>query len=159
MKEKHSIKFAKFLSAGVSGGVISELILIIGLFAIYGNLSIPHTTYSSPMLLALDIFAQGVGISVSFFINEKITVNVQNDPKNKGKKQLIMRLIKFEGTNGIGSGINILIQLSLLATLSLSPALGNIVGGGIGSAVAYVLIYFVSMRFVWKQGSNNPTKS
>lgn len=154
MRKNRGTKFAKFVSAGVSGGVISELILIIGLFAIYGNLGIPSTTYSSPTLLSLNILAQGVGIAVAFFINEKITVNVQNDPKNKGKKQLIVRLLKFEGTNGIGSAINILIQLLLLATLSLSPALGNIVGGGIGSAVAYVVIYFVSMRFVWKQGSN-----
>jgi putative flippase GtrA len=98
----------------------------------------------------LNVLAQGVGITVAFFINERITVSVQNIPKNKGKEQLIMRLLKFEGINGIGSSISILIQLLLLETLSLSPALGNIVGGGIGSVVAYAIIYLASMRFVWK---------
>jgi putative flippase GtrA len=77
-------------------------------------------------------------------------VNVQNDPKNKGKKQLIIRLLKFEGTNGIGSAVSTSIQLLLLAILSLSPVLGNIVGGAIGSAVAYAIVYLMSMRFVWK---------
>ena len=140
MRKNRGTKFAKFVSAGVSGGVITELILLTGLLAIYRNLGIPSTTYSSSTLLSLNILAQGVGIAVSFFINEKITVNVQNDPKNKGKKQLIVRLLKFEGTNGIGSGISILTQLLLLATLSVSPALGNIVGEVIGSAVAYVIV-------------------
>jgi len=69
-----------------------------------------------------------------------------------------MRLLKFEGTNAIGSAISLSIQLFLSATLSLSPVLGNIVGGVIGSAVAYVSVHFMSMRFVWRQGSN-PAKN
>jgi hypothetical protein len=91
-------KFAKFVSANISGGIISELILLVGL--------------------------------------------------------LLIRLLKFEGINGVGSSINVLIQLLLLGTLSLSPALGNIVGGGIGSVAAYAIIYLVSMRFVWRTNTS-----
>jgi putative flippase GtrA len=154
LKSPHIRKFAKFVSAGISGGVVSELILLIGLLTIYRKLSIPSATYSLSTLLGLNILAQGAGIAVAFFINEKITVNVQNDQKNKGKKQLTMRLLKFGGINAVGSAINILIQLLLLVTLSLSPALGNIVGGVIGSAVAYAIIYRASMQFVWKPSTS-----
>ncbi|MGD0329706.1 MAG: GtrA family protein [Nitrososphaeria archaeon] len=115
---------------------------MIGLLVIYGNLIIPSNTYSSPALLALNILAQGIGIAVAFFINERITIHVGNDQKD----QLTIRLLKFEGLNGIGSSIGVLIQLLLLGTLSLSPALGNIVG----ALVAYPIQYLISMRFVWR---------
>jgi len=100
--------------------------------------------------LELNILAQGVGIAVAFFINEHITVHVENDQKNKGKKQIIIRLLKFEGINGIGSSIGVLVQLLLLGTLSLSPALGNIVG----AVVAYPITYLVCMRLVWRTNTS-----
>ena len=121
---------------------------MIGLLLIYENLIIPSNTYSSPTLLELNILAQAVGIAVAFFINERITVRV--DQKNRGRKQSIIRLLKFEGLNGVGSSIGVVVQLLLLGILSLTPALGNIVG----ALVAYPIQYSVSMRFVWR--TNNP---
>jgi len=121
---------------------------LIGLLLIYENLIIPSNTYSSPTLLELNILAQAVGIAVAFFINERITVRV--DQKNRGRKQSIIRLLKFEGLNGVGSSIGVVVQLLLLGILSLTPALGNIVG----ALVAYPIQYSVSMRFVWR--TNNP---
>lgn len=97
-------------------------------------------------LLELNILASGVGNATAFFINERITVHIQNNPKDKGRKRLIIRLLKFEGLNSAGSAIGVLVQLFLLKTLSVSLVLGNIVG----AIVAYPIMYLVSMRFVWK---------
>jgi putative flippase GtrA len=147
-KHRGIFKFVKFVFANTIGGIISEIVLLIGLLLIYRNLIIPSNTYSSLTLLELNILAQGIGIAVAFVINEHITVHV--DQKNKGKEQLIIRLLKFEGLNGIGSSMGVLVQLLLLGTLSLSPALGNIAGG----VVAYPIQYFVSMRFVWRRNNS-----
>jgi hypothetical protein len=59
MRKNRGMRFAKFVSAGVSGGVATELILLTGLLFIYRNVSIPSSTYSSPTLLGLNILAQG----------------------------------------------------------------------------------------------------
>jgi putative flippase GtrA len=137
-------KEAKFGIASASGFLTTELILLLGLLTIYGNLSVSGAAYSSPTLLELNILASGVGIATGFFINERITV--QSNQKGKGKKRLIVRLLKFEALNGAGSAMGVLIQLFLLKTLSVSPVLGNIVG----ATVAFPIMYLVSMRFVWK---------
>lgn len=144
-KRFSTLKFAKFVFANTSGGIVSELILSMGLLLIFGSLTISGETYSSPVLLGLNIIAQGVGIAFAFFINEHVTVHVQEKENNGGKK-LIIRLLKFEGLNFIGASIGILVQLTLLKTLTVSPVLGNIVG----VIVAYPIMYLVSMRYVWR---------
>lgn len=45
----------------------------------------------------------------------------------------------------MGNVITVLVQLMLLAMISLSPVFGNI----IGAIVSYPLTYIVSMHFVW----------
>ena len=141
-------KIAKFALAGVSGFIVSEIILLLGLLTLFVNLNVPSGAYFSPTLLGLNVLAVGVGITVAFFINERITVRVRNDPRRKGAKQLIVRLLKFEAVNGGGSAIGVAVQLFLLRTFSISPALGNVVGAIAG----YPIMYLVSMRFVWKTG-------
>ncbi len=100
-------KVAKFALAGASGFLISELILLLGLLALFRSLNVPSTDYFSPTLLELNVLAVGIGIAVSFFINEHITVNVRDDPRRKGVRQLIVRLLKFEAVNGGGSAIGV----------------------------------------------------
>jgi putative flippase GtrA len=139
-------KAVKFGLASASGFLTTELILLLGLLQIYGNLSVSGAAYSSPTLLELNILASGIGIATAFFINERVTVHIQNNQKGKGKKQFIARLLKFEALNGAGSAIGVLVQLFLLKTLLVSPALGNIVG----AIIAFPIMYLVSMRFVWK---------
>ena len=144
-RKYHFFRLAQFGIAGVVGFLVLEAILVAGLYAMYGNASVPSNFASSPALLSLDIFASVVGVVVGFFVNERTTVKGVGG-REKGWKDTLVRLGKFEGVYALGSAITISVQLALLAWTSLSPALGNIVG----AIVAYPVSYFISMRFVWK---------
>jgi len=84
-------------------------------------------------------------VVVGFFVNERTTVKTVGR-RQKGSKDTLVRLGKFEGVYALGSAITIAVQLGLLAWMSLSPAVGNIVG----AIAAYPVSYLISMRFVWK---------
>jgi putative flippase GtrA len=152
---------AKFGVAGAIGFVVAEVIIIIGLYALYGKTNVPSAIYSSHVLLALNIVAFVIGVTVGFFVNERITVRNQGEQKIGGARNVAMRLLKFQGVYAIGNAITIGVQLALLEALSLSPAIGNV----IGAIVAFPVSYFVSMRVVWRlvsmsQGSqNSPNES
>lgn len=137
---------AKFGVAGAIGFVVAEIIIIIGLYALYGKTNVPSAIYSSPLLLALNIVAFVIGVTVGFFVNERITVRNQGEQKIGSAKKVAIRLLKFQGVYAIGNAITIGVQLALLEAFSLSPAIGNI----IGAIVAFPVSYFVSMRVVWK---------
>jgi len=137
-------RFAQFGMAGIVGFLVLEAILIVGLYAMYGSPYLPSNFASSPELLALDVFASVVGVVVGFFVNERTTV--RSIDRQKGLKDTLVRLGKFEGVYALGSAITIAVQLVLLASLAMSPAVGNIVG----AIVAYPVSYVISMRFVWK---------
>jgi putative flippase GtrA len=139
------LRLAQFGIAGIIGFLALEAILVAGLYAVYGDVNLPSDFASSPALVALDVFASVIGVVVGFFVNERTTVrNVAR--ARKGRRDTLLRLAKFEGVYALGSAITIGVQLSLLAWLALSPAIGNVVG----AVVAYPVSYFISMRVVWK---------
>jgi len=144
-RKYHFLRLAQFGIAGIVGFLVLEAILVAGLYAIYGNANIPSNFASSPELLSLDIFASVVGVVVGFFVNERTTVKTVGR-RQEGWKDTLVRLGKFEGVYALGSAITIAVQLGLLAWMSLSPAVGNIVG----AIAAYPVSYLISMRFVWK---------
>ena len=135
---------AKFGVAVGIGFLAAEAIIIAGLFVIYGKPGASSDAASSPILLALDIFALLSGVIVSFFLNEMTTV--RGTTTTHGAKNTLIRLGKFEGVSALGNAITIGVQLALLAAFSLSPAIGNI----IGAIVAYPPSYFISMHLVWR---------
>lgn len=137
---------AKFAIAGVVGFLVVEAILVAGVFAIYDTTKVPSIAFSSPTILALYILAFAVGVTVAFFINERVTVHNLGEQKNKSVSKVVIRLLKFQLGYLLGNVINILVALALLAYLSLSPVYGNI----IGAIVAYPISYLISMRIVWK---------
>jgi len=141
----HFFRLAQFGIAGIIGFLVLEAILVAGLYALYGNANIPSDLASSPELLSLDIFASVVGVVVGFFVNERTTVRGVAR-REKGWKDTLVRLGKFEGVYALGSAITIAVQLTLLAWMSLSPAVGNIVG----AVAAYPVSYLISMRYVWR---------
>lgn len=143
-RKYHLFRLAQFGIAGIVGFLVLEAILVVGLYAIYGNTNIPSNFASSPELLSLDILASVIGVVVGFFVNERTTVRGVG-ARRKGWKDTLVRLGKFECVYAVGSAITIAVQLALLAWLTLSPAVGNIVG----AVVAYPVSYFISMRFVW----------
>jgi len=147
-RKYHFFRLAQFGIAGIVGFLVLEAILVAGLYSMYGNANIPSNFASSPELLSLDIFASVVGVVVGFFVNERTTVRGVS-LRGKGWKDTLVRLGKFEGVYALGSAITIVVQLALLAYMSLSPAVGNIVG----AIAAYPVSYFISMRFVWRTQS------
>ncbi len=138
------VKTLRFAIAGVAGFVVTEAVLTVGLLVFFGKLSIPHESFSSPALLALDVLSLLIGVSASFLINERITIHVPKGEKGGGASRF-RRLVKFQAVSGIGNTGIVVVQLILLATLEISPLLGSIVG----AVVTYPLVYYISIRYVW----------
>jgi putative flippase GtrA len=145
LSNRHEIfRAAKFGIAVTIGFLAAEAIIIVGLYVAYGKSDVPSNAASSPTLLALDIFALVSGVIVSFFLNERTTV--RSSTTDKGAKNTLIRLGKFQGVSALGNVVTIGVQLALLAVFSLSPSIGNV----IGAIVAYPVSYFISMRVVWR---------
>ncbi len=138
------IKTFRFAIAGVVGFGVTEVVLTVGLLLLYGKLGVPHASFSSLGLLGLDALSLVVGVTVSFLVNERITVNVKkvgDSPANR-----FGRFLKFQAVSGVGNIGIIVVQLLLLAALTISPLLGTV----IGAIVTYPIVYFISIRYVWK---------
>jgi len=144
--KKYHIKLAKFGIASVSGFIVAELLLTLGVLLLFGKLSAPSDAYSSPTFLALDVGVLAFGVFVAFLINERFTVKVQPGRQNGASTSRAARLLKFEGVNTMGDAAVIGVQFALFAALSIAPVVGNVSG----SIVANPITYLISMRFVWK---------
>jgi putative flippase GtrA len=142
----HVFKLAKFAAASGTGFLLAEGLLTLGVLLLYGKLSAPGDAYSSPKFLAFDIAALASGVALSFFLNERLTVRAQQAHKNGGSSSLLVRLLKFEGVNAMGNATILGVQFALLAALSITPVIGNVVG----AIVSYPVTYLISMHFVWK---------
>lgn len=140
-RKRGVLRAAQFGIAGIVGFAVAEAVIVTGLFLIYGNVEVPSGSSSSPALLAVDVIAFLTGVTVGFFVNEQTTVR---DMRGSGSP--LFRLVKYQGIYVLGNAITIGTQLALLAALSLSPAVGVLVG----AVVAYPVSYAVSMKFVWK---------
>lgn len=145
-------KLAKFAIASGTGFLLAQGILTLGVLRLYGKFSAPGDAYSSPAFLALDVAALASGVALSFFLNEHYTVRVQRTRKDGGSSGLPVRLLKFEGVNAMGNLTIIAVQFALLATLSITPLIGNVAG----AIVSYPVTYLISMRFVWKSPGHDP---
>ena len=139
------LRAAQFGIAGVIGFLAAEGIIVAGLFLLSGNIEPPSSLASSPALVALDVLAFLVGVTVGFFVNELTTVRRAVGGRNGGRRNTFIRLAKYQGVYVLGNAITIGTQLALLATFALSPAVGVMVG----AVVAYPVSYVISMRFVW----------
>jgi putative flippase GtrA len=145
--KKHGIfRAAQFGIAGVVGFLALEVVLLGGLYAIFGKANLPSDFYSSPSLLGLDVVASFVGVTVGFFVNERTTARDASVLKTRGGRNTAIRFLKFQGVYVVGNAITIGVQLILLGAFSLPPAIGN----AVGAVVAYAPSYFISMRFVWR---------
>jgi putative flippase GtrA/uncharacterized membrane protein YbhN (UPF0104 family) len=136
------VKTFRFAIAGAIGFGVTEAVLTVGLLIFYGKLAIPHASFASPALLGLDVLSLVIGVSASFVVNERITVHV---PKGEDVSRF-KRFLKFQAVSGVGNAGIIAVQLVLLATLAVSPLLGTV----IGAVVTYPIVYFISIKYVWK---------
>ena len=148
LEEKYGIfRMVKFGVASASGFLIAEALLVIGVLLIYHRFLIPSNTSTSPILIGLNVFSFVIGVTAAFFINEKFTVrNELNNLRPRESGSVGARLLKYEGVNGAGNAVIIVVQLVLLSLFGLPPFLGSIVG----AIVSYPMVYVVSMRVIWK---------
>jgi putative flippase GtrA len=139
-------RVAKFAVASGIGFLIAEVILVIGVLIFYHNTNVPSVAYSSFTILGLNALAFGIGVTVALIINERVTVRGQvEEGSGKRRANWFKRWGKYQLASLLGNVVIVGVQLTLLATFSLSPVFGNI----IGAIVSYPVTYFVSMRFVW----------
>ena len=135
-------RIIKFAIATGLGFLIAEGILVLGVFALYGNIEVPGLS-SSPTILALDGLALGIGSTAAFLINERVTVRKRDF---RTTASWPVRWLKYQLAKLLGNLLIVVIQLVLLASVSLSPDYGSIVG----AILSYPVTYAVSMVFVWR---------
>jgi putative flippase GtrA len=139
------IRTFRFAVAGALGFGVTELVLTVGLLLIYGRLSVPHASFSSLELLSLDVLSLVIGVSVSFLVNERITINVQK-MSAKDSANWLRRFVKFQAVSGVGNTGIVIVQLLLLTAMEVSPLVGTVVG----AVVTYPIVYFISIKYVWR---------
>jgi len=147
----HVFKLAKFAAASGAGFLLAEGILTLGVLLLFGKLGAPKDAYSSPTFLGIDVAALGLGVALSFFLNERFTVKFQR-AKDGSSSSIPVRLLKFEGVNALGNATIAGVQFALLLALAITPVIGNVVG----AIVSYPVTYLISMHFVWKGGGSGP---
>jgi len=142
--KSRAIKIFQFGLASALGFLVAEAILAIGVIAIFHAIDVPGFATSSRTILGLDILAFGIGVTVAFAINEKVTFTHQEEGSN-GWKSRIYRWGKYQVASLIGNLIIVIVQLVLLGLVSLSPVIGSIAG----AIVSYPMTYALSTYFVW----------
>jgi putative flippase GtrA len=144
----------KILTFGIISGIgflVAEAILTVGTFFTFGNIKVITSLSPSPLLLAIDIFALSIGVTVSFFINQTSFKWAELiDPAHA----LIRRFMKFQLVSWGGNALIIGVQLLLWREFSLSPTIGNI----LGALATFPLAYLFSMRYVWKNSTRKSSK-
>jgi putative flippase GtrA len=144
----------KIVTFGISSGIgflVAEVILTVGTFFTFGSIKIKNPLSPSPTLLAIDIFALSVGVTVSFFINQTSFKWAELiDPAHA----LIRRFMKFQLVSWGGNALIIGVQLLLWREFSLSLTVGNI----LGALATFPLAYLFSMRYVWKNSTRKSSK-
>ena len=147
LERKYRIsRIAKFALASGIGFLITEAILVLGVLIFYHTTKVPSVAYSSPTILEINAVAFGIGVTAALMINERITVKGQGAERRKGRTNWFVRWGKYQLASLLGNVAIVLIQLALLASISLSPVFGNI----IGAIVSYPVTYVVAMHFVWR---------
>lgn len=136
---------SKFAIVSGIGFLISEAILTEEVLTFYHTTRVPSIASTSVILLGLDVVAFGVGVTVSFFLNERVTVVVPCEQRAKDEKRVLFRWAKYQLVAFLGNTILIEVQLALLGEFSISPLVGTI----IGAAISFPVSYIVSMHFVW----------
>lgn len=131
--ELHRIRFTKFLIAGIGGFLVSELIIILGLWIFGIRMTIP-----------VIVVAGILSITFGFAVNEKWSM--ADSPVVRTLFPTMVRLGKFQLVYLLGNIVSWATMLILLRFFSLSPAYGNIPG----SVVAVPVNYLVSAKLVWK---------
>ncbi len=140
-----AFRIVEFAVASGTGFLIAETVLVLGMIATYHTTKVSGLS-DSPTILELDALGLVTGVTAAFLINERVTVRGLGEERRRGRANWIVRLCKYQIVSLLGNLIIVGVQLALLATASLSPVFGSVVG----AVVSYPVTYAVSMRFVWR---------
>jgi putative flippase GtrA len=144
-EKQEAVRVVEFALASGIGFLVAEAVLYLGVVAFYHTTKVPGLDFS-PSLIALDALSLGVGVTVAFLINEGVTVRGEGELQRGGRLGWVARWAKYQLSSLLGNVVIVVVQLVLLATVSLSPVYGSVVG----AIVSYPVAYVVSMRLVWK---------
>jgi putative flippase GtrA len=136
------LRIVKFAIATGLGFLVAEAVLVLGVIALYHTWTVPGLS-ESPTILGLDALGLGVGSTAAFLLNERVTVTKQD---SRTSASWPVRWVKYQLAKLLGNILVVVVQLALLATVSLSPIYGSIVG----AILSYPVTYAVSMVFVWR---------
>jgi len=115
-RKRGIFRIVKFALASGVGFLIAEGILILGVLALYHTTKVPGINQSSLAVLGMDVLAFGVGVTAAFVINERVTVRGQA----RGRASWLVRWGKYQLAALLGNVLIVVVQLALLATLSLA---------------------------------------
>jgi putative flippase GtrA len=141
-----TLRVVRFAIASALGFLVFEAVVILGVVILYGSIDVPSLAKSSLGILGLDAMALGLGATAAFLINERVTVQDSGEMMKKGRARWSLRWGEYQLASLLGNAIIVVIQVSLLATIALSPVFGNIVG----AVVSYPVTYVVAMHLVWR---------
>lgn len=141
-----SLRVVRFAVAAAIGFLVFEAIVSLGLLIFYGSINVPSLAQSSLRVLGLDAVALCLGATVAFLINERVTVRDSGEMRKKGPLSWSLRWGEYQLASLLGNIVIVLVQVSLLAAISLSP----VYGGLVGAIVSYPVTYLVAMHFVWR---------
>jgi len=142
------VQIAKFGVATGAGFLAIEAILVLGMILIYHTTQIPGAIFASPWILGLTALAFGAGTTLAFVINDRVTFKDGRSRRRKRQQPWLTRWGKFQLACLAGNIIIAAVEIGLLATFSISPAIGHI----LGSLATYPVTYLISTRFVWVMG-------
>ncbi len=139
------VKTFRFAVAGALGFGVTEAVLTLGLLLLYGRLGVPQASYSSLELLSLDIVSLVVG-RLGILLHQRTDNGHRAERCDGGVRSRLHRFLKFQAVSGVGNTGIVIVQLLLLTAFGLSPLVGTVVG----ALVTYPVVYFISIKYVWK---------
>ncbi|MDG6908797.1 MAG: GtrA family protein [Nitrososphaerota archaeon] len=120
------LSFIKFNVVGLSGVMVNEGLLL-------------ALVYARVYLLHADAVAIEASILSNFFLNDYWTF------RDRRHGHIAVRLVKFNALMIIGLVVNLSILYSLTTYLGINYAVSNL----FGIAAAFLLRYWLSVRFTW----------
>jgi putative flippase GtrA len=147
LERRHGVvRAVRFALAGGVGFLVNEAVVVLGVLVLYGSIHVPSFATSSMAVVGLDALALGAGATVAFLINERVTVRGVGEESRKGRMLWSKRWGEYQLASLLGNATIIVVQLSLLAVIGLSPVFGS----AVGAVVSYPLTYLVAMHYVWR---------
>lgn len=136
LKLSYWLKFIKFNVVGLSGVLVNEGLLL-------------ALVYEGVYYLSADAVAIEAAILSNFLLNDYWTF------RDRRHGHIVVRLLKFNSLMVVGLVVNLAILYAFTTYVGVNYAVSNL----LGIAVAFLLRYWLSVRFTWikkEEASTSP---